>query len=228
MATQQARSDLQTAIARENMVESQIKPGGVRDERLCKVMANIPRELFVSSHQRDIAYADCQLTMSAAEHNRELLMPHSFAIMAERANVDASDIVLDIAGGSGYSAAVLSNLSATVIALEEDANFSEKAEEVCHSIGIDNVVAVTGNLAEGQAKQGPFNVIFINGFIALIPETLLAQLAEGGRLVCVSPHEDARKLTVVTRTNDIFSRRFGPVLAAPTLSAFDPLPEFKF
>ncbi len=228
MATQQARSDVQFTIARENMVESQIKPGGVRDEQLCRAIANIPREIFVSSHQRDIAYADCQLTMIADEKSRELLMPHSFAVMAEQAALKPSDIVLEIAGGNGYTSAVLSNLSATVIALEDNQEFSEKTEELCHSIGIDNIVAVAGPLTDGQSKQGPFNVIFINGFIEHIPEALLSQLGEGGRLVCVSPHENARKLTIVTRSGNIFSRRYGPVLAAPTLSAFNPLPEFKF
>jgi protein-L-isoaspartate(D-aspartate) O-methyltransferase len=228
MATQHAQSDMQFTIARENMVESQIKPGGVRDERLCRAMANIPREIFVPAHQRDIAYADCQLTMTSGEKSRELLMPHSFAFMAEQAALKPSDIVLDIAGGNGYASAVLSNLSATVIALEDDPEFSEKTEKLCHSIGIDNIVAVVGPLTDGQEKQAPFNVIFINGFVEQIPEALLSQLGEGGRLVCVSPHENARKLTIVTRSENIFSRRYGPVLAAPTLSAFNPLPEFKF
>lgn len=219
---------LDTERARINMVESQIKPGGVRDERVCRAILRVPREKFVSASQQAIAYADRQITMSAGGSQRELMMPHSFAKMAEAANVQPQDLVLDIGGGCGYSAAVFALLGATIIALEDVEEFSTKMADVFTDIGADNVVSVTGPLIDGQAKQGPYDVIFLNGRVEQLPQGLLAQLANGGRLVCVSYQDEAYRLTVVTRAEEQYLRHYGPVLAAPSLSAFNRVPEFEF
>jgi protein-L-isoaspartate(D-aspartate) O-methyltransferase len=228
MVAKAKRKEMNMEQARYNMVECQIKPGGVRDEGLCRAIMAVKREDFLEPAMRDIAYADCPLVMHADGASRDLLMPHSFAIMAEAAAVEQTDLVLDIAGGTGYSAAVLSHLAMTVIALEEEQSFAEKGSDILSSAGIDNVATVNGPLTEGQAKQGPFDVIFINGHIETIPDSLTGQLADGGRLVCVAESDGSPRLTVLTRRGPNTLRRTGPVLAAPALAAFKKVPEFEF
>ncbi len=228
MKAQAHNSDSMFAQARFNMIECQVRPGGVRDAKLCHAMGVIPREVFVTPSQRDIAYADCTVDMIVDDHTRPLAMPHSFGLMVESADIGRQDIILDIGGGTGYSAAVLAQLGATIIALEEDDAFADKSNELWASLAIDNCVSVAGPLVEGLAKQGPFDVIFINGCVETIPDGLVAQLALNGRLVCVSPHEGAERLTLIKNLGDTTARRFGPVLSVPKLLVFDRVPEFSF
>ncbi len=213
---------------RLNMVEGQLKPGGVRDYALTKMIGTISREAFVGSDVRAVAYADRELPSQAGDARRVLLSPLAFARLAELAELRADDVVLDIAGGSGYSAAVIAGLVNTVIALEDDEAFCEKAGTIWQEIGVDNAVAVQGRLAEGQAKQAPFNVIFINGCVADVPRDLLGQLVDAGRLVCVQEVDGAQKAIIYTRIDDCFARRIAFDICAPELESFKPAPKFKF
>lgn len=221
-------NEVSTAENRFNMVECQLKPGGIRDYRVTKHMNSIPREAFIGGTSRDLAYADLQLQCVAGEATRTMLTPTALALMIELADIQADDVVLDIAGGTGYSAAVLAGLASTVIALEDDEAFNEKAGAIWQELGIDNAVAVCGPLPEGQAKQGPFNVIFINGCLADTPVTLLEQLAEDGRLVCVQKVDGTEKAHIYRRIGDRLSTQIAFDNAAPDLTVFDPVPTFEF
>lgn len=216
------------AEARFNMVECQLKPAGVRDYRLTLQIGKMPREAFISDTAYDLAYADLELQCRAGEAARTILTPTAFARLAELADIQAEDVVLDIAGGTGYSAAVLAQLASTVIALEDDEAMVTRAGEIWQALGVDNAVGVCGPLNEGQAKQGPFNVIFINGCLADLPEALLEQLAEGGRLVCMRMVDGTSKAHIYKRIGDSFSARSAFDMTAPRLTAFDPAPEFQF
>lgn len=227
MVTTQLNDDV-SAEARFNMVECQLKPGGIRDYRLTLQVGRIAREAFVGSTARELAYADLELECSAGEAHRILPTPTAFARLAELADVQADDVVLDIAGGSGYSAAVLAGLASTVIAVEEDEAMVEKAGAIWQELGIDNAVAVAGSLTEGQAKQGPFNVILIGGCVAELPEALLQQLTDGGRLVCVRPVDGTPKAHIYRRIGDSFSSKAAFDCAVPHLIAFDAAPVFEF
>lgn len=214
--------------ARFNMVESQLKPGGVRDRRITELASKVAREFFVGSINKDIAYGDLELTCEAGGASRTLLTPLAFARLTELADITSDDVVLDIAGGTGYSGAVLAGLSSTVIALEDDEALSERASDIWRQLGIDNAVAVTGPLPEGQGKQGPFNVIFINGCVADIPGALLHQLVDGGRLVCAQIIDGSSKAVIYQRLGDSFARRVAFDVTVPSLESFRPVPEFKF
>jgi len=217
-----------SARARFNMVECQIKPGGVRDYRLTRQLLDIPREAFVGGQNREIAYADCALDYSRGDVSRTILSPLAFSRLAELAAVEPGDVILNIAGGSGYSTAIMAGLASTVIALEDEAAMSEKADENLRKLEIDNAVAVTGALPEGQPKQGPFNIIFINGCVADIPQDLLAQLDDNGRLVCAQQVEGSQKAVIYRRLGDSFARRVAFDLTVPVLNAFDSVPVFEF
>ena len=221
-------NEVSTSENRFNMVECQLKPGGIRDYRVTKNMNAIPREAFIGGASRDLAYADLQLQCAAGEASRTMLTPTALALLIELADIQAEDVVLDIAGGTGYSAAVLAGLASTVIALEDDESFSEKAGNIWQDLGVDNAVSVCGPLPQGQAKQGPFDVIFINGCVATPPTILLEQLTEKGRLVCVQNIEGTQKAHIYRRINDRIASHIAFDIAAPDLTAFDPAPAFEF
>jgi protein-L-isoaspartate(D-aspartate) O-methyltransferase len=167
--------------ARFNMVEAQIRSSNVTDPRIWAAMSAVAREKFVPSAARALAYADVPV---AVAQGRYLLDPRSFAKLVQLAQVKAEDRVLDIGCGTGYSAAVLARLGAEVVALEQDADLVRIASELLAN-AVGKVELVQGGLIEGVKARGPFDVIFINGAIEQVPEALLAQLAEGGRLVAV-------------------------------------------
>ena len=228
MSTQSAFKKDLVVQARVNMVESQVRPGGVRDARICKAMTQISREAFICHSQKDLAYADVETQMISNTTTRLLPTPYAFSRLAELAEIKSSDIALDIAGGSGYSAAILATMAATVIALEDDEDFAERASEIWQNLGIDNVVSVFGPLEQGQAKQGPFDVIFINGEVEEVSQALLDQLADRGRLVCVQNYEGAEKALIITKINDGFSYVHGTLLSMPKVNTFNKKPEFQF
>ena len=217
-----------SAEARFNMVECQLKPAGVRDYRLTKHIGKMPREAFIASTSYDLAYADLELECTAGDTSRKILTPTAFARLAELADIQAEDVVLDIAGGTGYSAAILAQTASTVIALEDDEAMVEKAGSIWQELGVDNAVAVCGALPEGQPKQGPFNVIFINGCLAALPSDLLDQLADGGRLVCMQMVDGTSKAHIYKRIGDSIASRAAFDMAAPILTSFNPAPAFEF
>ncbi|MGA2795312.1 MAG: methyltransferase domain-containing protein, partial [Roseiarcus sp.] len=157
--------------------------------------------------------------------DRLLLAPMTLARLIQAANVQPGEKALDVAGGSGYSAAVLANLGARVVALEADAGAIAAARRLLateQSIGI-----VAGDLADGAA-DGPFDVILINGAFERSPEGLLRQLAEGGRLVGVDASYGAPKAILIEGVGGLTSRRILFDVTAPRLDAFRKAPSFAF
>lgn len=175
------------AKARENMVECQVKPGGVRDMRIWDVLGTIPREAFLPDAFKELAYMDKDIEISG----RTLMAPLTFARLAELAEISGDDLILDIACGTGYSTAVLAALGGTVVGLEEDKTAVAHGSEILQSLNIDNGVIIHNPHAQGHAAQGPYDVIFINGFVPEIPQNLFEQLTENGRLVCVTQNPEA-------------------------------------
>ncbi len=177
------------ALQRLNMVESQVRPSDVTDRRIIQAMLAIPRELFVPSKLRATAYRDADLTIlpgDGARVARTLMAPRTFAKMLQLATIDDDAIVLDIGCLGGYSAAVIASLAQTVIALEMDDKLAEQAARTLSDQDLNNVVVETGALAQGFAKEAPFDAIIVEGGVAQIPEHLLDQLKDGGTLVAIS------------------------------------------
>jgi len=168
-------------IARFNMIGAQVRVNDVTDARILAALDAVPREKFVPTAARALAYADVPVAVAPG---RYLLDPRSFAKMLNLAQVGAGDRVLDVGSATGYSAAVLARLADSVVALEQDAELVRAASQLLADVQ-GKIEVVQGGLVEGAKGQGPYDVIFVNGAIEQVPETLLGQLAEGGRLVAV-------------------------------------------
>ena len=170
------------AAQRFNMVESQVRTSDVPNPRIQKAMLEVARERFVPATKRDSAYAE---TAVEVVQGRYLLEPRTLAKLIHLADVGANDTVLDVGCTSGYSAAVLARLAKKVYALESDAELVRVASEMLPAVGVTNAEVVQGGLREGHRAAAPYDVIVIEGAVEEVPDSLLAQLAEGGRLVAM-------------------------------------------
>lgn len=164
------------------MIDCQLRPNEVNDERIIAAIADVPREQFVPKAKRSIAYVDEDLAIT---DTRYLMEPVIFARLLVAANIQETDVVLDVGCATGYSSAVIAGLADAVVALEEEDALVTSAEKKLAEQDIMNVAVVKGELRDGVSKQGPFDVIFLGGAVDEIPAKLKKQLKEGGRLVCV-------------------------------------------
>jgi protein-L-isoaspartate(D-aspartate) O-methyltransferase len=174
---------LKFSAAREAMIDSQIRPNGITDRRIIDAMATIPREDFVPEDRKAIAYLDEDLPLLKDNRRRYLIEPMAFAKLVQLAEIKPSDKVLHVGAATGYGTAVLARLSAQVVALESDAALVTAARHNLQAAA--NIIVVEGALNEGAKSMAPFDVILIEGRIEAMPESLLAQTAEGGRVVAV-------------------------------------------
>jgi protein-L-isoaspartate(D-aspartate) O-methyltransferase len=171
------------AAARFNMIEGQLRPNGVRDERVLGVLEKLPRELFAPPRFAGIAYVDESLPVSTG---RYLLPPMLLARLLQAARIGPHDKVLDIAPATGYSTAALASLAGRVISLESSAELQRQATAILASLGIANVEPHVAPMHQGWKAAAPYDVIFINGAVDHVPEHLFLQLKNGGRLAAVA------------------------------------------
>jgi protein-L-isoaspartate(D-aspartate) O-methyltransferase len=209
--------------ARFNMIEAQVRVNAVTDPRILAAMDAVAREKFVPRSAQALAYADVPVAVAPG---RYLLDPRSFAKMLDLAQVGPDDRVLDVGCGSGYSSAVLGRLAKEVVALEQDADLVRAASELLANVQ-GKVELVQGALIEGVKAQGPYDVIFVNGAIETAPETLLGQLAEGGRLVAVLKDGQSRAWLFLKENGQV-GRRPDFDADVPVLAGFKKAMGFVF
>jgi protein-L-isoaspartate(D-aspartate) O-methyltransferase len=173
------------ARLRQTMVDCQIRTFDVTDAMVIARMNHVPREKFVSPSAASLAYSDAVLTATAGTARRTLLTPMILARLMQALKLAQTDRVLDVGGATGYSAAILAGLAASVVALESAPGFSDAVRANCAAGGIGNVTAVTGPLPEGYREAGPFDAILVNGAVTAGLGPLLEQLRDPGRLVCI-------------------------------------------
>ena len=213
------------AEARRRMVDSQVRPADVTDRAIQAAMLTVPRERFLPRSKQAEAYADIEADIA---EGRVMLRPRDFAKLLQAADVKPTDIVLDIACGRGYSTAVLARLAETVVGLENDDKLVSRATERLAEVGADNAVVVKGDLKAGQPKQGPFDVIVVNGAVDAVPQAWLDQLAEGGRLAVFLREGPVGRAVVFTKSGGAIGDR--PVFDANVsrLPGFETEPGFVF
>ncbi len=206
------------AVARHNMVESQIRPSNVTDRRVINAMADVPREAFLPSAKRALSYMGEDVEIASG---RYLMSPTVFAKLAQLAEIESGDVVLDVGCGTGYSSAILARLAESVVAVENVEALAAEATENLSELGVDNVAVVTGPLQDGLAAEGPYNVIFLNGAVEQVPETLMAQLADGGRLVSVVSAPGIGRAQVFKKSDNTYADRIAFDASIPALPGFE-------
>ncbi|MBW3098105.1 protein-L-isoaspartate O-methyltransferase family protein [Pseudohoeflea coraliihabitans] len=217
--------------ARQKMVDNQIRTTDVTSHSVLQAFLSVEREKFVPANKAALAYIDSDIEVVAADEGRParyLMEPSPLAKLLQLAAIDKNDVVLEIGGCCGYTAALLSLLAGSVVTLESDEALAQQATETLSANGYDNVAVVTGPLREGYASEAPFDVIFINGAIDEVPEELTSQLREGGRLVTVIGRGGAAQAHLLLRSGETLSGR--PVFnaAVPILPGFEREAAFVF
>lgn len=210
---------------RHAMVDCQVRPSDVTNYAIIDAMLWVPREMFVPKAQRPVAYSEAEIRLT---DGRVLMPARTFAKMLEQTGVGPDDLVLDLAPGGGYSSAVLSRLSAAVVAIEPDAALVKSAGDAISALEIDNVVLTEGNPAEGDAAHGPFDVIFVNGAVEVVPDALTDQLKVGGRLVAVFVDGAVGQCRVMVKSQNTCSSRYAFDAWAPVLPGFEKEKTFAF
>jgi protein-L-isoaspartate(D-aspartate) O-methyltransferase len=219
------------ATARRKMVDNQVRPNDVTDPRLVAAMLEIPRERFVSADMAAMAYVDGDLLIDQGGQGRGgrfLLNPMMLARLIQAADVKDADCVLDVACGTGYSSAVLARLAGSVVALEERPDLADWAARLLKESGVVNAKVVNGPFNAGWSAEAPYDVILINGAVEYVPEALLAQVKEGGRLVTVVGGAPIGKAMLYQRASCDVSGR--PIFdaTAPVLPSFAKPKAFVF
>ena len=219
------------AAARHNMVESQIRPNQVTDAPLLRVLNSVPRESFVPASLQAMAYMEDEIQVTPARQGmpaRCLVSPMPLARLVQLAEVETDNLVLDVGCATGYSTALLARLAESVVGLESEETLAEQASQTLMELGIDNAAVVSGPLPEGYASEGPFDVILLNGCVPEVPDSLLKQLKEGGRLVTIIAGHEFGQATLYRNIGGQVSKRAVFDAGGPALPGFEREEEFVF
>jgi protein-L-isoaspartate(D-aspartate) O-methyltransferase len=217
--------------ARRAMVDGQVRTNDVTDLRLIAAMLDIPRETFVPKGRAALAYLDRDVRLteaSATEPARYLIEPMVLAKLIQAADPTRDDRVLVVGAGTGYSAAVLARLAASVVALEEGAALLAQARSILPTLGGGKVTIVAGPLAGGAPGSAPYDVILIDGGVELVPGVLRRQLSRHGRLVTVVRSGPGGKATLFGPGTENTGGQFLFDASAPLLPGFADAPAFVF
>jgi protein-L-isoaspartate(D-aspartate) O-methyltransferase len=208
---------------RVHMVNSQLRTGGIVDKVVLAAFLEVPRQRFVAPEHESLAYVDRELPARGAKFRR-LLAPMVLARMFQAVTVAAGDRALDVAGGSGYGAALLAAMGAKVVLLESDAGAAEAAKSELHN----DVSIAVGPLDSGAAALGPFDLIVVEGAFGVLPDRLIGLLADPGRLVGVDASSDSSQAVVYEKNGGGISRRVLFETKAQLLDCFKPEVSFAF
>ncbi len=213
------------ATARQNMVDSQIRPNKVTDPAILAAMGSLARERFLPAGRAALAYADEDV---ALPNGRVLIEPMVLARMLQTAQPRAGERALVVAAGAGYGAAVLAACGCRVTALEQDAALVAQARDVLMALA-PTVSVVTGPLEAGWAAGAPYDLIVIEGGVPEIPASLAGQLRnEGGRLVAVVRGGRTGQAVLAEPTPAGLRAQAVFDCASPLLPMLRPAPVFQF
>ena len=176
---QESEKDLYR-IAREKMVETQIKARGVKDTRVLEAMLKVPRHLFVEEALRDQAYGDFPLPIGEGQ---TISQPYIVAIMTEALELKGNERVLEVGTGSGYQTAILAELALWIYTIEKYSSLLERAKNILIKLGYKNISFKLGDGSLGWKEVAPFDAIIVTAAAPKIPQPLIDQLLEGGRIV---------------------------------------------
>lgn len=210
---------------RTTMVDTQVRPSDVTKFPIIEALLSVPREDYVPDTQRDAAYIGENIDIGGG---RVLLEPRTLAKMLDAVDVQPTDVVLDLGCGLGYSTAVLAQLADFVVAVEDDAARADEAQRILSSHGVDNAAVFDAALADGAAKNGPYDVIIVQGAVEQVPDALLDQIKEGGRIAAIFAEGALGVVRVGRKIDGTVNWRMSFNAGAPVLPGFAKEAAFTF
>ena len=191
-------SEINYEQARFNMIEQQIRPWDVLDQRVLEIIALTPREAFVPARYRNLAFADVRIPLG---HGQTMMNPNVEGRLLQALALTPTDAILEVGSGSGYLSACLAKLGASVLSVDIFADFSDAAGTILKRQGIRNVNLQTGNAARDWGNR-LFDAIVITGSMPFLPETWKQRLALNGRLFAILGEEPIMEAMLVTRIGE--------------------------
>ncbi len=200
------------------MVDTQIRPSDVTKFPVIDAMLSVPREVFVPASKREAAYIGENIELGGGA---VVLEPRTLAKMLDALDVQPDEVVLDLACGLGYSTAVLARLADFVVGIEADESRAEEAQALLSEHGVDNAAVMAGNPAEGAAKSGPYDVVIVQGAVEHLPESIILQIKEGGRIACLFAEGALGVVRVGYKIDGRMNWRFAFNAGAPVVPGFE-------
>lgn len=217
-------SEAELVKARHNMIEQQIRPWDVLDERVLQLLDETPRDDFVPADYRRLAYADLAIPL---DHDQEMMAPKVEARMLQSLNIAATDDILEIGTGSGYVTALLAKSGHHVYSVDIFSDFVQQAREKLQRHAIDNITLEEGDAVQGWEKHAPYDVIAVTGSLPLLPDALKTSIRPGGRMFVVVGESPVMEAMLITRVGQrewieesLFETELPPLINAPQPSRF--------
>ena len=212
------------AQARHNMIEQQIRPWDVLDQRVLELIAGLPRDEFVPNAYVKLAYADINIPL---DHGQVMMAPKVEARMLQALNIQPADKILEIGCGSAYVTALLARSGNHVYSVDIYPDLVESARRKLAAQGISNVTLETGDAVNGWNSHGPYDVIAITGSLPALPESFLQELKTRGRLFAITGQAPVMEARLITRTAErgwleqtLFETELPPLINAPQPQRF--------
>lgn len=200
------------------MVDTQVRPSDVTKFPIIDALLSVPREDFVPADKVEAAYVGDNISLGG---RRVVLEARSLAKMLDALDVQSDELVMDLGCGLGYSSAVIARMAAAVVAVEEDEALAEDAQTALSGAGADNVILHTGVLAEGAKEHGPYDAIILQGAVEHMPDAILDQLKEGGRIAAIFAEGELGTVRIGYKIDGQMHWRFSFNAGAPVLPGFE-------
>ncbi|WP_050601998.1 protein-L-isoaspartate O-methyltransferase [Ruegeria sp. 6PALISEP08] len=205
------------AARRRTMVDTQVRPSDVTKFPIIDAMLHVPRENFVPDAQREAAYVDDLIEMG---NGRAMIEPRTLAKILDALNISNDEMVLDIAPAMGYSTAVAARMAQLVVGVESDEALAAEAQSLLAEADVDNAIIHVGPLEQGVAEHGPYDAIMVQGGVEQIPQALLDQLKEHGRIACLFVDGNLGTVRIGRKSGGQVSWRDAFNASAPVLESF--------
>lgn len=200
---------------REKMVQFQIARRGIKDERVLEAMRKVPRHEFLPAEARSMAYADSPVRIGRGQ---TISQPYIVALMTELLDVHQDHCVLEVGTGSGYQAAILAELGAEVYSIERHPELAAQAQKKLTKLGYENVQVIVGDGTQGYEPAAPYDRIIVTAAAPSVPQKLLDQLSDGGRLVLPVGSRFSQRLEIWERSGEEFKQESNiPVTFVPLI-----------
>ncbi|MFP4327804.1 MAG: protein-L-isoaspartate O-methyltransferase family protein [Paracoccaceae bacterium] len=213
------------AARRTMMVDTQVRPADVSKFPVLDALLSVPRELYVPRDKRELAYMSENVDLGGG---RVVLEPRTLAKMLDVLDLQPDELVLDIGCGLGYSVAVMAQLAEAVVGVEDDAGRIAEAQSILSEQEIDNVALHEGPLSAGAPQHGPYDVITLQGAVEILPDAILDQIKEGGRIACLFQQGVLGVMRIGYKIDGRMSWRDAFNAGAPVIPGFEKHAAFTF